>query len=162
MKNEIIRLFKDSTLTIQGIADYLGTSYKIVYTITKKNFSREFRLARKKANYRRSKLGTNNPMYGRCQEQHHNFIGVIGDNKGYLMRLKPDWYTGRKKSKHIYEHHYQYCLANGLTEIPKGYHVHHKNFIKTDNDPDNLQLMTAGDHMRFHNKLRRAETIRKE
>ena len=162
MKDEIIRLFAESTLTIQGIADTLGTTYKIVYTITKKNFSKEFRMQRKKLNYRRSKLGDKNPMTGKFKENHHNFIGIVSDNKGYLMRLKPDWYTGRKNSKHIFEHHYQYCLANGLTEIPKGYHVHHKNLIKTDNDPDNLQLMEAGDHSRLHHKLRRAETIRKE
>lgn len=162
MKNEIKKLFQNSTLTIQGIADHLGTSYKIVYTITRKHFSKEFRLKRKKLNYRRSKLGNKNPMKGKYGEQHHNFIGVIEDKKGYHIRLKPDWYTGRKNSKHIFEHHYQYCKANGLTEIPKGYHVHHKDLIKTNNDPDNLLLMTASDHMRLHYRLRCAETIRKE
>lgn len=162
MKHEIIDLFQNSTLTIQGIADYLGTTFSVVYKITKKNFSKEFRMQRKKENYRRSKLGDLNPMTGKFKDEHPNYKGVVSDNKGYWMRVKPEWYTGRKNSKHIFEHHYQYCLANGLTEIPRGYHVHHKDCDKSNNNPDNLLLISAGDHIRLHARLRRAETIRKE
>ena len=31
--------------------------------------------------------------------------GIVADGKGYLMILKPSWYTGRKGCKHIFYHH---------------------------------------------------------
>lgn len=34
--------------------------------------------------------------------------------------------------------------------IPKGYVVHHKDEDTTNNDPDNLQLMTKKEHDRLH------------
>ena len=39
-------------------------------------------------------------------------------------------------------------------EIPKGYHVHHKNGDRTDNCILNLQLIKNGEHISFHNKNR--------
>ena len=42
----------------------------------------------------------------------------------------------------IYEEHYG--------KIPKGYVVHHKNHNKLDNDPNNLELMTRGEHTTLH------------
>lgn len=47
--------------------------------------------------------------------------------------------------------------------IPKGYHVHHKNGDKLDNCILNLQLMNARDHPRLHNTgiKRSDETIKK-
>src|SRR4051812_12723836 len=36
-------------------------------------------------------------------------------------------------------------------------HIHHRDEIKTNNDPDNLQVMTRSDHMRLH----RAEKYKK-
>lgn len=162
MKEEIHWWFENSTMTIQQIADYLGSTYKVVYSYTSKNFSKAFRMERKRLNYKRSKTGELNPMFGKKGDAHHNYIGVVSDNKGYLMRLKPEWYTGRKGSKHIYEHHYQYCVANSLTCIPKGYIVHHKDQDPYNNDPDNLLMMTMSDHTKLHCRLRRAETIRKE
>ena len=162
MKDEICRLFRDTTMTQQCIADTLGTTAKVVFSTTKKNFTKEFRLNRKKLNYRESRIGDKNPMYGKTGSYHHNFIGTVSDGKGYLMVLKPDWYTGRKGTKHIFEHHKNYCLANGLTCIPKGYIVHHKDGVKTNNHPSNLIMMTMSDHMKLHARLRCAETIRKE
>lgn len=162
MKNEIHRLFNDTTLTMQAIADTLGTTYNVVHGYVSKNFTKGFRLERKRLNYRASRIGEKNPMFGKVGLEHHNFIGAVSDGKGYLMVLKPEWYTLRKGTKHVFEHHVNYCLANGLTAIPKGYCVHHKDMVKTNNHPDNLILMTLSDHMKLHARLRRAETIRKE
>ncbi len=34
--------------------------------------------------------------------------------------------------------------------IPEGYHIHHKNGDGLDNDLDNLELLSASDHVRRH------------
>lgn len=159
MKDRIKNLYETTELTQQQIADTVGVSWKVVFTIIKKEYSSEQRRQRKVISYRNSRLGDKNPMYGKTGSAHHSYIGAVSDNKGYLMVLKPSWYTGRKNSKHVFQHHVVVCEALGITEIPKGYHVHHINGDKCDNTESNLLMLTAGDHMRLHCRQRRAETI---
>lgn len=45
-------------------------------------------------------------------------------------------------------HRYVYAKYHG--PIPEGYHVHHKDEDKSNNDIDNLELMLAGDHLTYH------------
>ncbi|MBX9624048.1 MAG: HNH endonuclease [Gemmataceae bacterium] len=40
--------------------------------------------------------------------------------------------------------------------IPDGWHVHHVNGRRDDNDPWNLRALSPGDHRRLHDALRRA------
>lgn len=102
-------------------------------------------------------------MTGKTGAAHHNHIGVVSDNKGYLMVLKPDWYTGRKNSKHVFQHHVVVCEHLGLTAIPKGWCVHHVDKNPHNNVFDNLVLMTVSDHLRLHSTvLVGATTISKE
>jgi len=122
----------------------------------------EYAKARKARMYARSKQGDRNPMLGKFKEEHHNYKGVVGDSKGYLMELKPDWYVGRRGSKHVFQHHLVYCKANDLTCIPAGYCVHHCNEDKTDNSLDNLVLMTLAEHTTFHQMNEGATTISQE
>lgn len=75
---------------------------------------------------------------------------IIGN---YWTIPKPDWYVGSKSTR-IDEHVIIYCEANGLTSIPKGYHVHHKDLDKLNNDLENLVLLTISEHMKLHNLLR--------
>lgn len=157
----INKLIEETDLTLEQIAKQLGLGYKRVYNVWRK-YPKEYRTNRKTLNYRRSKLGTNNHMQGKFGEQHHNYVGVVGDSKGYLMVLKPSWYTGRKGSKHVFQHSVVVCEHLGLTEIPKGWCVHHCDINPHNNNFDNLVLMTNSDHQRLHQSLAGATTISKE
>lgn len=160
MEKEVQNLFETTQLTLQQIADKLETTYKIVWLIIKKSYSDEQRKARKIINYSRSKLGRQNPMFGKTGEEHHNFIGDISDGKGYIMVLKPEWYSGRIGCKHVFKHHVVMCEALGITELPSGFHVHHIDKNTTNNSLSNLALLAAGAHSRLH-WLERATTIPK-
>lgn len=156
-------LYESTELTLQSIADRTGTSYKRVSNWAKNNYSREYRTQRKRVSYRNSKLGDLNPMRGKYAEQHHNYIGVVSDGKGYLMVLKPKWYTGRKNSKHVFLHHVVVCESLGITAVPPGWCVHHVDGDPYNNAFENLVLMTLGDHLRLHQSvLGGATTISKE
>lgn len=159
---DIKYLYENTELTQQQIAAQLGIPWKRVFKYIKANYSSDYRKTRKAKCYRNSKLGAKNPMRGKTVEVHHNYIGVVSDNKGYWMQLKPEWYTGRKRSKHVFVHHVVVCLALGLTEVPGGWHVHHCDHNPRNNDFDNLVLIKAGDHQRLHISLRGATTISKE
>ncbi len=160
---DIKTLYENTDLTQQEIADRLGIHWKKVFKWVKANYSTEHRKERKARCYRKSKLGDKNPMRGKTGNLHHNFIGEVSDNKGYLMILKPDWYTGRKGSKHVFVHHVVVCLALGITAIPKGWCVHHCDENPYNNKFDNLILVTLRDHARIHSVLLKgATTISKE
>ena len=162
MKTDIIKdLLINTDLTNTQIRQQLQCRGQLV-TDTLAALGNTFARDRKRRMYKRSKLGTNNPMSGKTGTNHHNFKGVVGDSKGYLLVLKPDWYTGRKGSKHIFQHHEVVCIELNLTEIPKGYVVHHCDHNKTNNSFDNLIVMSMGDHCALHRMLEGATTISKE
>lgn len=150
-------LYENTELTQHQIAEKLGISPNTVYRFIKRNYSKEQRNFFKSIRYKNSKLGDNNPMKGKIRELCPHYVGDISDGKGYLMRQKPEWYTGRKGSKHVFVHHIMICEALGMTEIPKGWCVHHLDGNKTNNDLSNLEFMTISAHTRLHS-LERATT----
>lgn len=160
---DIKTLYEKTDLTQKEIALKLGIHWKKVYKFIKENYTPKYRTKRKSRCYRQSKLGDKNPMKGQCGVSHPRFIGEVSDNKGYLMVLKPDWYTGRKRSKYVFSHHIVVCLALKITEIPKGWCVHHCDGNPYNNDFNNLILVTMKDHARIHSLLLKgATTISKE
>jgi len=46
------------------------------------------------------------------------------------------------------EHRYNWICYNG--KIPKGYHIHHKNWDRLNNGIENLMLMSTKLHCRLH------------
>jgi hypothetical protein len=147
--DEIKRLYEDTDLTIEEIAYKTGYSVHAVWSITTA-YPKEYRNARKKRNYSKSKLGDKNPQFGMTGSKNDKYIGEVSDGKGYIMVMKPDWYTGRKGSKHVFKHQVVMCESLGITEIPKGFCVHHVDEDKTNNNLINLALMTTSAHMRLH------------
>lgn len=157
-----IRYYYENTdLTLQEIANTLSLSYKVVWSYVAKNYCPEYRRIRKVGNYRKSKLGDLNPMKNKTAALHHNYIGIVGDNKGYLMMMKPTWYTGRKNSKHVFVHSVVMAQHLGITEIPQGYCVHHCDCNPHNNDISNLIMLTMAEHTALHSWVG-ATTISKE
>ena len=52
-------------------------------------------------------------------------------------------------------HRYVWEFYNG--EIPDGYHIHHTDLDKDNNDISNLELLTAEQHIKLHADLRQGE-----
>ena len=159
---DIKYLYENTELTQQQIANKLAIHWKKVFKYIKANYTSVERKNRKAVCYSNSKQGAKNPMHGKSGEDHHNYVGLVSDNKGYLMALKPDWYTGRKNSKHVFAHHIVVCEDLNISEIPQGWCVHHCDENPHNNAIDNLMLMTLSDHTRLHHSLKGATTISKE
>lgn len=149
-KQLICTLFKTTSMPLRGIREEVGIRCRTVLDVIEENFSQYEIDQRKHLLYQNSKLGDKNPMFGKCGEEHHNYIGVISDGKGYLIVLKPEWYTGRKNSKHVFLHSVVMCEHLGITEIPKGFCVHHIDGNPKNNDISNLCLLTVEAHSKLH------------
>lgn len=75
------------------------------------------------------------------------------------------WYPSewrKKKGRHPALHVYIWEKAHGC-KVPDGYIVHHIDFNKDNNTPENLVAMTASEHGKIHGNLlteeRRAEFV---
>lgn len=148
IKNQIKELYETTDLSVNKIEKIIGKRDVMGFIID--SYSKEFRDERHRKLLAKQKVGELNPMKSKCGKEHPNYKGIVSDGKGYLMILKPDWYTGRKGCKHIFYHHYVWCKAMGMTEIPAGYVIHHIDLDKTNNNINNLALMTIEAHARLH------------
>lgn len=64
--------------------------------------------------------------------------------KGYSMKGYIYIYVNNKPLHHlVWEKHYG-------KKVPKGYQIHHKDKNKTNNDINNLQLISASEHTKLH------------
>lgn len=74
------------------------------------------------------------------------------DNPGRTFEKRDGyWYVQwRENGKSIrkLEHRWVWEQANG--PIPRGYHIHHVDHNRTNNDLSNLQCMTAREHAQHH------------
>lgn len=150
--NLVCGLFRNTDTPVNQIVKTAKLEYYQVLGILKDNFTEKEINDRKSRLYRNSKLSTNNPNFGKTREEHNRFKGgIVSDGAGYLMCKKPDWYTGRKGSDYVFYHSIVICEALGLTEIPKGFCVHHIDGNPQNNEISNLALMSIGAHSKLHN-----------
>lgn len=138
---DIKRLLIETQFTYAQIAEAVGCSQTSVHYQAVKVMTTTERQQRFYANKSRAVTGDRHPNYKTGRSVQGQYATVV----------KPHWYTGRINCTRVYEHHVVYCEANGITEIPKGFCVHHTNGDKLDNRLENLQLMSLSEHTRIHN-----------
>lgn len=93
-----------------------------------------------------------NAVCPRCSknqgENHGRFKGArYKDTQGYVHILIRNHY--------VLEHRYRWQQANRACILPwQPAHVHHVNFVRDYNEPKNLLLLPAQEHLRIHMYLR--------
>ncbi len=161
-KAEILYIYKETLEPTQKIMQKFKVHidhYKAFNAMLIQEFGMEFFQDRKTRCYAQSKLGAKNPYFNKPTPVAR--YEPVGDGNGYLMILKPDWYTGRSGSKYVFQHSVIMCEMLGITEIPRGFVVHHIDEDKTNNNINNLSMMTMSAHTKLHHLLnsKGAETI---
>lgn len=97
-------------------------------------------------------------LYGLLAEQEFtgNEIEIDGQVfpaevvSGYIIISLTDGYR-------VALHHWVWMKNYG--KIPQGYHIHHRDADRLNNDINNLALMTARDHISYHTKGSFPETF---
>lgn len=69
------------------------------------------------------------------------------NNTGYLRVWNPEHPMAMKDGLCLVHRMVYY---DNFGNIPAGYHIHHKNHIKTDNRPENLELIDNREHVLEH------------
>ena len=152
--NLICNLYRYTNTRIQDIVKETKLPNYVVQKVLNDNFSEDYRNKRKSKLYRASKTDDRNPMVNFKGENHQNYKEVLDDGAGYLMEHRPEWWTSRNTSAYVYQHHIVIAKALGLTEIPKGFVVHHVDGNTKNNDISNLALLNMGGHAKWHLMLR--------
>lgn len=155
---EVVKLYKCTNATMSDICKETKLEYCILQSILRKYFTEEEMKKRKSRIYRQSKLGSKNPQYNiktpRLSDESIEEVDgtdrVPTGDGWYIEVKKPSWYTGRAKSGTVFEHTVVMCQALGLTELPKGYVVHHIDRNRHNNNINNLALMSLSAHSRLH------------
>lgn len=71
---------------------------------------------------------------------------IVMDGLRFTRDDKTGYYRNSKTRKRLH----QYIYEKNHGPIPPGYHIHHKDQDKGNNDPDNLGLLKAGKHKTLH------------
>lgn len=83
------------------------------------------------------------------------------ESKQKMREVRKRWWEKQERKDNKYRYmvynekfikrsHYNYCIANGLTPIPYGCCIHHKDLNKSNDNPDNLILLTNEYHSWAH------------
>ena len=130
--------------TMQALAQQLGTTFHNVQHILRMHMPEAERKALKALRYSVSKTGTKNPMKGKVGPAHHNWKELCSDGYGYMTCLH--------KGKRVFVHRLVMAQALKLEpwDLPQILDIHHIDEDKSNNDLDNLALVTRQGHMNIH------------
>jgi len=146
-----LRLYRETEMTIKEISQRLETTQHNIQAVLRRNMCSTERKKLQALRYAKAKRGAKNPMHNRTGEQHHNWKGDCFDGRGYLTRV----HNGKRQ----FVHRIVMAQALGVEEIPSSLIVHHVDGDPTNNDLDNLALMTASAHMVLHSEAERDARI---
>lgn len=82
----------------------------------------------------------------------HRFLSDRNVTKGYYMVRLPG-HPNAGKNGYVFEHIAVSLKSAGREKLEPFECVHHINFIKTDNQPDNLCICTKDKHREYHGNL---------
>ncbi len=82
----------------------------------------------------------------------YRYMSDRNQNKGYYM-IKQRNHPNADKQGYVFEHIVVALNAAGRDKLEPYECVHHINFVRTDNHPDNLLICTKDKHREFHGKL---------
>lgn len=128
--------------TIEAIAKELKTTFHNVGYVIQTYMLESEKKALAKVRYSASKTGPKNPMQGKTGETHHNWKGECPDGYGYMTLLQGD--------ERRFVHRIVMAQALGLAELPEIFDVHHIDEDTSNNDLDNLALVTRAAHKAIH------------
>lgn len=83
---------------------------------------------------------------------------AIFDNLSFRRDKRTGYFLNAKTHKRLHVYVWEYY--NG--SIPNGYHIHHKDFDKNNNELDNLMLISASEHSKLHSKMWSDERYEKQ
>lgn len=96
-----------------------------------------------------SKAGANHPQYGKFGEDAAHWKGGYINCNGYFVTLMPE--HPRSMSDGYIKRAILVLEEKLGRPIREGYDSHHKNGIKDDDRPENLEEITHGGHTALHN-----------
>ena len=101
------------------------------------------------------RTGNGNKQCGKCRSRKPG--DTLPHSAGYVLEYAPD--HPRAHNGYVYQHVLVWERANRRL-VPAGHAVHHRNEIRDDNRPENLEVLTVGAHNRRHlspERLRRMQ-----
>lgn len=146
-------LWETTDMNMESIKKRLTQEFPITYSqatsLLQSTYSPEERRIRRK------RISSNNPtLKNRKGSKNPHWKGGRYLTGGYWQIPTPKWYTGPQCQGYSEEHCIVYCETHGLTEVPKGFHIHHKDLDPLNNDPSNLEMLTKSEHGKLHARLR--------
>lgn len=95
--------------------------------------------------------GENNPNFRGSGRYSADGVWLTYDAKGYLRRMIKGHPLADERG-YIGEHVYQACLKWGVDAV-RGNDVHHKDDNKSNNEIDNLEILSRTEHRRIENNF---------
>ncbi|QYK68299.1 HNH endonuclease [Paenibacillus sp. S02] len=130
-----------------------GTTQKVIWRAMKK-----MGVPTRKA-IKRNQYGENNSSWkgGRVLVNHktpngHRFLSSRNESKGYYMVRQPD-HPHANKNGYVFEHIVVALKAAGREKLDPDECVHHIDFVRTNNSPENLIICSKNKHREYHGKL---------
>ena len=136
-REQLHAMYHDEKLSMHQMAERLNVTYGAIYYQMRK--------------------------HGVSTRSHDDALITLGKSGRYTGERNPRWTGGRHISTQGYvlvrmpdhpkacnrgyvREHVLVWERHHKTSLPKGWHVHHKNGVKTDNRPENLEAMTHQKH----------------